>query len=52
MLTRTRFLAALGGSVLGLAAAVSIAAGPAAADTGLLLDDSQFDSTAQRIPPS
>jgi hypothetical protein len=50
VLTRTRFLAALGGSVLGLAAAVSIGAGPAAADTGLLLDDSQFDSTASGFP--
>jgi len=49
-LTRARFLAALGGSVLSLAAAVSIGAGPAAADTGLLLDDSQFDSTASGFP--
>src|SRR4029450_8691180 len=48
--TRKRFIAALGGSVLGLAAAALIGASPAAAATDLTLQPSQVGSTASGFP--
>jgi len=48
--THKRFLAALGGTVLGLAAAAFVGASPAAADTDLMLQQSQIGSTASGFP--